>query len=167
MQIDLFLISYIIVSRIIELVISKKNTSNLLKQGAIEYHPFHYKFIVFFHLIFILYFLLKSLNYDEIIYQWVILYFLVQFLRYRIISNLGKYWTTRIIVLKNKPLINKGFYKHLKHPNYIIVFFEVIIVCLAFNDLKALIVFTSLNSLLLSVRIFYENKANSTRKKKY
>ena len=59
-MIDTFLMTYIVVSRIFELIISKKNTKNLLKLGGSEYYKFHYKFIVLFHIIFIAFFLTKS-----------------------------------------------------------------------------------------------------------
>ncbi|MBK93897.1 MAG: hypothetical protein CMP33_06885 [Rickettsiales bacterium] len=159
-----FLIIYIIISRIFELILSYKNTNRLMKIGGIEYYSFHYKFLISFHIFFVSYFLVMSFNtyvFDE---NLLLIFILIQFLRYKIIYDLGKFWTTKIIVLKDVPLVKSGVYKFLRHPNYIIVFVEVFLVCLIFFDYQALIFFTLSNLVLLLVRIHYEDKANRTRR---
>ena len=163
-MIDTYLMVYIILTRLFELILSKKNTRILLEEGAIEYFKFHYKFIVLYHVIFIVFFFAKSLSNEIIKIEYLYIFFLVQILRYKIIFDLGKYWTTRIIVI-DKPLINTWIFRSLRHPNYLVVFFEVILVCLFFNDFYSLIFFTTINSILLGVRIFYEEKANKYRRK--
>ena len=55
-MIDTYLLIYIIISRLFELKLSKKNTQKLKEDGAIELYSFHYKFIVIFLVIFITYF---------------------------------------------------------------------------------------------------------------
>lgn len=165
MQIDSFLVIYLIVARLIELVISKKNTRKLFEQGAIECYAFHYKFIVLFHVTFIIYFLIKSFFIYKININLLVVFFIIQIFRYKVLYDLGKYWTTRIIVLKNKPLINSGIYKYLKHPNYLIVFIEIFLICLIFFDYEALLYFSMVNLLLIFVRIYFEEKANKNRLK--
>ena len=154
---------YIILSRLFELILSKKNTRILLQEGAVEYYKSHYKFIVSYHIIFILFFFAKSLSNEIIKVEYLYLFFMIQILRYKIIFDLGKYWTTRIIVI-DQPLINTWIFRRLRHPNYLVVFFEIILVCLFFNDFYSLIFFTTINSILLGVRIFYEEKANKYRR---
>ena len=53
-MIDTLLMAYVIASRIFELILSNKNTKRLINEGAREYYESHYKFIVAFHLIFVL-----------------------------------------------------------------------------------------------------------------
>ena len=166
MQIDNFLVLYLITARLIELVISYKNTKELLKFGAVEYYSFHYKLIVLFHSFFITYFFVKSLLVEKINFDLLILFFLIQILRYKILFDLGKSWTTRIIVMKNKPLVKNGLYKYFKHPNYFVVFIEVLLICMIFFDYKALLYFSIINLLLIFIRIYYEDKANNCRPKK-
>ena len=163
-MIDTCLMVYIIFTRLFELILSKKNTSKLLKEGAIEYYNFHYKFIVLFHIIFISYFFLKSFSNTIINIKYLYFFFIIQILRYKIIHELGKFWTTRIIVI-NKPLVKTWLFKYLRHPNYIVVFLEVILVCLFFNDLFSLILFSFVNLILIGIRIFFEEKANNHRRK--
>jgi methyltransferase len=68
------------------------------------------------------------------------------------------------LVIK-KPMVKTWIFRNFRHPNYIVVFLEVILVCLFFNDLNSLILFATVNSILLGIRIFYEEKANKFRLK--
>ena len=156
-MIDTCLIIYIILTRIFELFLSKKNTERLLQEGATEYYKSHYKFIVFFHIIFLSFFFIKSLSNTIINIEYLYIFFLVQILRYKIIYELGNFWTTRILVI-NKPLVKTWVFRYLRHPNYIVVFLEVILVCLFFNDFLSLIFFSSVNSILIAIRIFLKKK---------
>ena len=155
--------TYVIASRIFELILSDKNTKRLINEGGTEYYKSHYKFIVAFHFIFVLFFLVKSFTVTNINLSYVYIFFVVQIVRYRIIYELGKYWTTRILVV-NKPLIKTWMFKYFRHPNYIIVLLEIILICLFFNDFYSLIFFTSINFILICIRIFYEEKANRLRR---
>ena len=162
-MVDTYLMIYVIFSRLFELVLSKKNTKRLLKEGAKEYFEFHYKFIVLFHIIFVSYFLIKSFFNTSINIQYLYLFFFLQILRYFIIYELGKFWTTRILVI-NKPLVKTWIFRYLRHPNYIVVFLEITLICLFFNDFYSLFFFSTINSILICIRVYYEEKANKFRK---
>ena len=155
--------AYVIASRIFELILSNKNTKRLINEGGTEYYKSHYKFIVAFHFIFVLFFLVKSFTVTNINLLYLYMFFVVQIVRYRIIYELGKYWTTRIIVI-NKPLIKTWMFRYLRHTNYIVVFLEVILISLFFNDFYSLILFTTINFILICIRIFCEEKANRFRR---
>ena len=155
---------YIIFARFFELILSKKNTTKLLQEGAKECYGFHYKFIVIFHIFFVSFFLIRSYSINIYDIEYLYVFLIVQILRYKIIYDLGKFWTTRILVIK-KPMVKTWIFRNFRHPNYIVVFLEVILVCLFFNDLNSLILFAVINSILLGIRIFYEEKANKFRLK--
>ena len=106
---DFLLISYLIICRIVELLISRRNTTRLIKEGAKEFFPFHYKFLVLFHITFIIYFMIKSFDNIDLDYRYIFLFIFIQLVRFKIIFDLGKYWTTRIIVVEKKK-INKNWY---------------------------------------------------------
>ena len=161
-MIDTYLMIYIIFARFFELILSKKNTTKLLQEGAKECYGFHYKFIVLFHIVFIVFFLAKSFSNSIFNINYLYVFFIVQIFRYKIIYDLGEFWTTRILVI-NKPLVKTWMFRYLRHPNYIVVFLEVILVCLFFNDFYSLIVFSAINSFLIATRIFFEEKANKFR----
>ncbi len=163
-MIDTYLMIYLVFSRFFELLLSKKNTNRLLREGAVECYKFHYKFIVLFHITFISFFLIKSFSNTKINIEYLYIFFLIQILRYKIIYELGRFWTTRIMVI-NKPLIKTWLFRYLRHPNYIVVFLEVFLVCLFFDDFVSLFFFSTINLILICIRIFYEEKANKFRRK--
>jgi len=163
-MLDNFLIIYIIFSRISELILSYINTKNLMNRGGKEYYSSHYFLIVIFHIIFIIYFLILSLKTVQINLTFLYLFIILQFVRYKVIYDLGKYWTTRIIVIEDEPLVKRGLYKYFRHPNYAVVLVEIILICLIFSEFTALIFFSLIKLILISIRINYENKANSRRR---
>ena len=87
-MIDTFLMAYVIASRIFELILSNKNTKRLINEGGTEYYKSHYKFIVAFHFIFVLFFLVKSFTVTNINLLYLYMFFVVQIVRYRIIYEL-------------------------------------------------------------------------------
>ena len=88
-MIDTYLMVYIIFARFFELILSKKNTTKLLQEGAKERYGFHYKFIVLFHIVFIVFFLAKSFLNSLFDIQYLYFFFIVQIFRYKIIYDLG------------------------------------------------------------------------------
>ncbi len=156
-------IIFLIIQRLGELVIAKRNEKKMFARGAEEYDKSGYKYIVIMHTLFFLsliaenHFLPRELNPFSIILFSV--FILTQFARYWAISSLGEYWNTRIIVLKGSPLIKKGPYKFLKHPNYIVVAVELAVIPLMFSCYFTAIIFTILNLFLLKRRIKIENEA--------
>ena len=120
---DFLLISYLIICRIVELLISRRNTTRLIKEGAKEFFPFHYKFLVLFHITFIIYFMIKSFDNIDLNYRCIFLFIFIQLIRFKIIFDLGKYWTTRIIVVEKKKLIKTVLYSFFIQPKYIVFFF--------------------------------------------
>ncbi len=163
-MIEQLFIFYIILIRVFELWLSNKNTKSLLSRGAVENYSSHYKYFVIFHVIFIVYFLNKSFRFIETNNIFYYLFFFIQIVRFLVIKELGIFWTTRIII-PDTPLIKTGIYKYLRHPNYIVVLSEVIVICLIFGDYLALAFFSIIKIILLSVRIYYEEKANANRRR--
>ena len=149
---------FIILQRFAELLYSNYNTKKLLKNGAKEYNSKHYPLFIILHTCWIVSLVLFIDHNDKPKTSLIVLFFILQFLRLWVLLTLGKYWTTRIIYLEGTKLVKKGPYKWLKHPNYIIVFFEILILPLAFNSWIIAIIFTIFNTILLLYRISIENK---------
>ncbi|HLT24384.1 MAG TPA: isoprenylcysteine carboxylmethyltransferase family protein [Ignavibacteria bacterium] len=159
------IISFVILQRFTELIIAKRNAKWLISQGAIEYGKEHYKFIVLLHVFFFISMITEywlggrysDLNFIN--YSFLVIFVLMQFFRVWVISSLGKYWNTRIFRIPGRQLVAKGPYKIFKHPNYIVVIGEILVLPLVFNLFYTAIIFTILNALMLTVRIRTENKA--------
>ncbi len=156
-----FFVSVIILSRIGELILSRRNEKWLLQNGAIECGKKHYPFIITLHILFFLSLILEYSQQETHSYSLVllILSFLLLACKAWIIISLGKFWTTKIYRIASLSLIKKGPYKYLKHPNYLLVIAEIVVIPLAFHLYYTAIIFTVLNAVILLVRIKEENKA--------
>lgn len=154
-------ISFVILLRIGELLLSKKNEKWLLQNGAVEYGKNHYPFIVTLHVLFIISLIFEYSMQQTVSYSLFLLvfYFLLLIFKTWVIVSLGKFWNTKIYHIPNIPLIKKGPYKYFKHPNYMVVIAEIAVITLAFHLYYTAITFTLLNMIMLSVRIKEENKA--------
>ena len=75
------------------------------------------------------------------------------------IATLGQRWTTRIIVKPGAPLVRKGPYRFLNHPNYLIVTLEIAVLPSVFGLWRIALLFSLLNAVILAIRIREENRA--------
>ena len=152
------IIIFICIQRLIELIYSNYNTKKLLNKGAKEYYKGHYPLFIILHSSWLASLVIFISPNSSINHNLLLIFILLQFLRLWVLLSLGQYWTTRIIRLNGSKLIKKGLYKWFKHPNYIIVFLELLILPLVFGSWVLAIIFTIFNSLLLLYRISLENK---------
>lgn len=83
-----------------------------------------------------------------------------QGMRWWCIRTLGPQWNTRVIVVPGLPLVDRGPYRWLRHPNYLAVVIEGIALPLVHTAWLTAAVFTGLNAvLLLRFRIPAEERA--------
>jgi methyltransferase len=80
-------------------------------------------------------------------------------MRWWCVAVLGKHWNPRLIVIPGAPLVHRGPYRFLHHPNYTAVTAEVAALPLVHSAWLTAIVFTIANALVLNVRIRTENVA--------
>ncbi|MCM3710230.1 isoprenylcysteine carboxyl methyltransferase family protein [Sporosarcina luteola] len=156
-------LSIIILQRIIELFIAKRNEKWMKDQGAFEAGASHYPFMVAMHVFFFIALISEVFYFQRQISAiwpiWLTVFSTVQLLRIWCLASLGKYWNTKIIVLPNAKVVRKGPYKWLRHPNYIIVATELLVLPLLFNAFITAVVFSLLNIWMMSVRIPAEEQA--------
>lgn len=156
-------ISFVILQRLAELFIAKRNETKMIQKGAVEIDRAGYKYIVLMHSAFFISLLAeKNISGRQISQYWIVfltLFILAQLLRYWVIVSLGEYWNTRIIILKGSSLIKKGPYRFLKHPNYIAVITEIAVISLLFSCYITSIIFTILNIFVLKRRIKTEEES--------
>jgi len=82
-----------------------------------------------------------------------------QVLRWWCVATLGRRWNTLVIVMPDAPLVRRGPYRFLHHPNYVAVVAEGLALPLVHTAWLTAIGFTLANWLLLTVRIRVENAA--------
>jgi len=140
-------LGFIIVQRLSELVIAKRNTARLLTKGAYEVGASHYPVMVGMHSAWIA--CLMIVGYDEsVAFGWLALFAILQVFRLWILGSLGGRWTTRIIILE-EPLVVRGPFKYVSHPNYMLVVAEIIVAPMVLGLVWVAVAFTVLNAAML------------------
>ena len=94
---------------------------------------------------------------------WLGVFVVLQGLRLWVLASLGPLWTTRIITLPGAPLVRRGPYRFLRHPNYAVVVAEIAVLPLVFGAWRIALVFSLLNLALLAWRIRVEQQALAPR----
>ena len=79
-------------------------------------------------------------------------------------ASLGRFWTTRILTLPDAPLVRRGPYRWVRHPNYQVVVAEVALLPLAFGAVGIALIFSAANLILLAIRIRAEDAALAPRR---
>lgn len=159
----LIIISIVIIQRLIELFVAKRNEKWMLSQGAFEAGAKHYPVMVSMHIAFFVSLLLEVTVFvrplSPIWLFFLIIFILAQAFRVWCLYSLGKFWNTKIIILPGANVIQKGPYRFMRHPNYVIVAIELLVLPLLFSAYFTAVIFTLLNIGMLSVRIPAEEKA--------
>ena len=158
------IIGLVILQRFGELVLANRNTQRLKKKGAVEIGAGHYRFIVLLHMAWLMAVLWLLPAPLVIHWVWIGVFVLLQGARVWVIATLGPYWTTRIISVPGAPLIRTGPYRFLRHPNYVIVAGEILVLPLAFGEILVAVVFSLANAAMLYWRIREEETALAPRR---
>ena len=140
--------------RVAELVVSRRNAAWSLERGGVESGRRHYAVMVVLH---------TALLVGALVEVWVlrpdVIPALAQGLRWWCITTLGRQWNTRVIVVPGLPLVSRGPYRWLSHPNYVAVVVEGLALPLVHTAWVTALVFTLANAALLTVRIRVEDAA--------
>lgn len=151
-------LGFLIVQRLGELVIAKRNTAALMARGAREVGAGHYPVMVAMHSAWIAALVLFGWN-QPVSLPWLALYAVLQLFRIWILGTLGRRWTTRVIVLDGEALVARGPFRYLRHPNYVLVVAEIIVAPMVLGLWWVAGVWTVLNALMLRHRIAVEDGA--------
>ena len=152
------------VERGLELVISLRHARLAFAQGAVEAGRGHYLPMVLTHAAFLpacaweVIALERSMNPLLFVSMGVLLLSSMA-LRYWAVLTLGERWNTRVIVLPQKPAAVGGPYRLVRHPNYISVTTEMLVIPLMGAAWVCAVVFSLANWALLRVRIRAEEEA--------
>ncbi|HEY4554180.1 MAG TPA: isoprenylcysteine carboxylmethyltransferase family protein [Bacillaceae bacterium] len=154
---------FIAAQRLAEVRLAKSNERWMKERGAREYGSSHYPIMVLIHTGFFL-----SLAAEVVFFQktvspyWPVLLFVfaaAQAARIWVIRSLGKFWNTKIIVLPGAQVVAKGPFQYIKHPNYLVVTVELLVIPLLFQAYITAAAFFVFNQAILAVRIPAEERA--------
>ncbi len=149
--------AFITVQRVVELALARRNTRRLLARGGREEAAGHYPLMVAFHAAWLA--AMWGLSWQAtLVPVWTALFVALQGVRIWILASLGERWTTRIVVV-DAPLVRRGPYRWLKHPNYALVVAEVAVVPLALGAPLAALVVSLPHLALIRLRVTAEEAA--------
>src|ERR1700731_1702487 len=150
--------------RLVELAVSRRNTTWAIAHGGKEFGRGHYRAIVVMHALLLVACIVEvwALHrpfIPRLGWPMVAIVLFSTVVRWWSIAALGKYWNTRIIVIPGAPLVRRGPYRWLNHPNYAAVTAEGAALPLVHSAWLSAIVFRLANALVLNVRIREEDTA--------
>jgi methyltransferase len=162
------LVAAVALARLAELRLAERNRRRLLARGAVEAAPGHYPAMVALHATWLPACVLEVWLWRRPFIPALALVALPLLaaafaLRYWVIATLGERWTTRILALPGAPLVERGPYRWLRHPNYLAVTVEIAALPLVHTAWWTAAVFSLANAAVLAVRIRAEEAALAAR----
>ena len=153
------ILALVAAERLVELAVAGRNTRRLLAEGGIEHGRGHYPLFVLLHAGWLGTLLLAVPPERAVDWPLIGVYGLLIAARIWTMASLGRRWTTRIVTLPGAPLVRRGPYRYVRHPNYLIVVAEIAVLPLAFGAWRTAILFSLVNLALLAYRIRVEDAA--------
>jgi len=149
--------------RVAELFVSQRHLRWARERAAVESGQGHYPVMVVLHVGLLVGCLVEVHALDRPFVPWLgwpmlAVVVAAQALRWWCIRTLGPQWNTRVVVVPGLPLVRRGPYRWLRHPNYVAVVAEGVALPLVHDAWLTALVFTVLNAGLLRVRIRCENR---------
>ena len=149
--------------RLFEIGLAHRHARTLLARGGREFYPETFPPIVALHAFFLLALALESYPWrvpaNPLTFVTLGLLVLLQGGRYWCIISLGAQWNTRILLVPAAPVQRRGPYRWLRHPNYLIVTLEFLLLPLLLRAPLTFLLCFPLNLLLLRQRIRLEEAA--------
>ncbi len=150
--------------RLWELVLSRRHMRWARLCGGVEFGAGHYPYLAAAHV---------SLFAGSLLEPWLLrrpfvpalgwpmlaLALGAQALRWWCIATLGHRWNVRVVVIRGLPLVRRGPYRWLSHPNYLAVLVEGFALPLVHTAWLTALGFTLVNLSVLGVRIKVEERA--------
>ena len=154
----------VILQRLIELGISKRNAAQILARGGREHGSNSLGLVKVLQVSWWIAAVTEVWLLDRPFMPLLAIVALLftlwgQVLRYLSIRSLGKQWTLPIMTIPNTKAVNSGIYRYLRHPNWLGVILEIGALPLIHTAYLTAVLFTLANAWLMSKRIRAEEKA--------
>jgi methyltransferase len=162
-SIAIAILALVALQRLVEVAYATRNTRALIRRGGMEAGRRHYPLFIILHGLWLLAIAASLPAVPPIYFALLWVFVLLQAARIWVIASLGEYWTTRIITVPGAPLVRRGPYRYVRHPNYLVVAGEIAVLPLVFGQVWVAVIFSLLNAALLTWRIRVENAALAPR----
>lgn len=154
----------VMVERLFELRLARRNERRARACGGIEAGAAHYPVMVLMHAVFLAACLAEVWWLGR---PWIpalamtalLLLAGTMALRYWVIATLGERWNTRVIVVPGEAPVTGGPFRWLHHPNYLAVVIEMLALPLIHTAWTTAAIFSVSNLFLLRHRIRVEEAA--------
>ncbi|MGE5664285.1 MAG: isoprenylcysteine carboxyl methyltransferase family protein [Deltaproteobacteria bacterium] len=157
-----WVIPVIVIQRLFELRLSERHRSALLARGGREYHAETFPAMVALHVLFLASLAVESYPWrfplDAVTWGCLAALAVVTAGRYWVIASLGEYWNVRIVVVPGAAVRRAGPYRFMRHPNYLVIVLEFLLLPLLMRAPVTLVVFSTANLFVLGERIRLEEK---------
>ncbi len=158
------LVALVGLERLAELVVSTRNSRMAFAAGGVETGRRHYPIMVALHTALLAGCLVETYACRRTFRSAVgvpalALTVAAQALRWWCIATLGSQWNTRVIVVPGAPLVDRGPYRYLNHPNYLAVVAEGAALPLVHGAWMTASGFSLANAVLLRERLRVEERA--------
>lgn len=160
----LILTGLIVLERLVELVLTERNSRRLRARGGYEAGQAHFPAMALLHTGLLVaaplevWWLGRPLIPALAIPMLLVLVFTMM-LRYWAILTLGDRWTAKVFVVPGESPVAGGPYRFLRHPNYLAVILEVAAFPLVHSAWITALVVSVGNALVLRTRIRVEEEA--------
>lgn len=155
----------LLLQRGLEEFYSQRNTRRLLSAGAREIGRSYYPVVATTHMAWIAAIFFLIAPDAEIHISLAILYGFLQIVRYWVIGSLGRYWTHRIITLDNAPVVDRGPYRLMRHPNYAVTIAETFLLPIVFGQSALSVIIGAVWYSVLIYKIELEEQGLSERRR--
>jgi methyltransferase len=154
----------VLLQRGAEELYSARNTRRLITAGGQEAGRSYYPVVATTHLAWIasLFFLIPANA--PISTLLATCFVLLTAARYWVIATLGRFWTHRIITLKEAPIVRSGPYALVRHPNYVVTVAETFLLPAIFGAWAVAFIMTAVWAAVLSYKIKLEDAALAARR---
>lgn len=147
-----------------EEIYSQFNTRKLVARGAVEAGREFYPVVAVTHLAWIAAIFLLIPTSAQVSLPLLGLYLVLQVVRYWAIGTLGPYWTHRIFTLPGAPVVRRGPYKWLRHPNYAVTIAETLLLPGVFGAWALGLIMTAVWIAVIRYKIGLEDAALAGRR---
>ncbi len=154
-------VGLVAVLRLLELRVSSRNIARLKARGAVEAGSGHYPHMVVIHAGWLASCVAEVWLLDR---PWLpvlaatmgAVFAIGLALRYWAIRTLGERWSTRVVAVPGEPLVDRGPFRWLRHPNYLGVVLEIASLPLVHSCWLTAVIFEVGNGVVLRRRIQVE-----------
>lgn len=158
------LVVVVALARLVELSVAARHLRWARERGGVERGAGHYPVMVALHSALLVGAPLEVWLADRplvpaLAASMLVLLVLAHALRWWCITSLGPQWNTRVVVVPGLPLVTRGPYRWLRHPNYVAVVVEGFALPLVHGAWVTAILFTVADLALLRWRIRVEEQA--------